>query len=308
VVRDERRLSVAAVWAVFHGQVIDKAVMLDLLAVVDRVVVVDNRSRARTPLEGHDVLSALGRPGAVQMIGNHNAGGLAGAYNRAVAWLRGAHPELDCVVFLDEDSDVSALQPFLVDREVKELLTSPSTAAVAPVPKDLATGLRSKRMQFVSRWRLRYLPRDCTGLLPVAFVINSMSVWRMQALNRLGPHDEGLAVDHVDTDYCLRARRAGLHVYCHGDYSFGHRIGQRQRFSVLGLQMQAGGHGAKRRYMIGRNTTWLARRSLLREPGFSLLCGLRLVYEALGILAAEERRGAKLWALAKGAVAGLWAR
>jgi rhamnosyltransferase len=303
-----RGVSVAAVWAVFHGQSVEASVISALLATVDQVVVVDNRVNASIPLQGMNELHGLSRYGNVKLLFNHNAGGLAGAYNRAVEWLGVAHPELDCVVFLDEDSEVAALQPFLQDDAVRELLAATSTAAVAPVPKDLATGLRSKRMQFVNPWRLRYLPRHCTRLQPVAFVINSMSVWRMQALRQLGPHDEGLAIDHVDTDYCLRARRAGLQVYCHGKYSFGHRIGQRQRFSFMGVQMQAGGHAPNRRHMIGRNTMWLARRSLLHEPGFTVLCILRLAYEAVGILAAEDRRGGKLWALLRGAVSGLWAR
>jgi rhamnosyltransferase len=308
VVDGLHKLNIAAVWAIYHGQAVDRTVMETLLSAVNRVVVVDNRAAVTSPLEGYDELSDLSERGDLHLIRNRNAGGLAGAYNRAVEWLQKAHPEIDCLVFLDEDSDVSALQPFLADHEVSALLAATTTAAVAPVPRDLATGLRSKRMQFVSAWRLRYLPRDCKGLLPVAFVINSMSVWRMQAMRRLGPHDEGLGVDHVDTDYCIRARRAGLQVYCHGDYSFGHRIGQRQRFSVLGVQMQAGGHGPKRRYMIGRNTMWLARRSLLHEPGFTLLCGLRLAYEAVGILVAEEQRSAKIGALLRGALSGLWAR
>jgi rhamnosyltransferase len=205
-----RGVNLAAVWAVFHGQSVEASVISALLATVDQVVVVDNRVNASIPLQGMNELHGLSRYGNVKLLVNHNAGGLAGAYNRAVEWLGVAHPELDCVVFLDEDSDVAALQPFLQDDAVRELLAATSTAAVAPVPKDLATGLRSKRMQFVNPWRLRYLPRHCTRLQPVAFVINSMSVWRMQALRQLGPHDEGLAIDHVDTDYCLRARRAGL--------------------------------------------------------------------------------------------------
>lgn len=282
--------------------------MLELLEAVDRVVVVDNRENATAPLLGLDELLLTSRSNNVHLIVNHNTGGLAGAYNRAIEWLQAAYPGLDCVVFLDEDSDVGALGPFLKDPEVKQLLASSSTAVVAPVPRDLATGLRSKRMQFVNPWFLRYLPRDCMKLEEVAFVINSMSVWRMQALRRLGTHDEGLAIDHVDTDYCLRARRAGLRVYCHGKYSFGHRIGQRQRFSLMGVQMQAGGHNPGRRHMIGRNTIWLARRSFLHEPGFTALCVLRLVYEAVGIVMAEDRRGAKLLALVTGAVSGLWAR
>jgi GT2 family glycosyltransferase len=40
----------------------------------------------------------------------------------------------------------------------------------------------------------------------VAFVINSMAIWRFEALAQIGRFNELLAIDHIDTDYCLRAR------------------------------------------------------------------------------------------------------
>ena len=58
--------------------------------------------------------------------------------------------------------------------------------------------------------------------------------------------------------------------------------------------------------MIGRNTTWLARRHLWREPAFAFLCMSRLAYEAVGILMAEDHRLAKLTALAAGIARGLF--
>ena len=98
--------------------------------------------------------------------------------------------------------------------------------------------------------RIFDLPRQFDGPKRVAFVINSMSVWRVEALRRIGPFNEGLAIDHVDTEYCLRARELTLAVYVHGGHEFAHSIGQRRRFRFLGRDMQAGGHSAARRYLI----------------------------------------------------------
>jgi len=44
----------------------------------------------------------------------------------------------------------------------------------------------------------------------------------------------------------------------------------------------------------------------LVEPAFAALCLLRLGYEATGIALAEDRRLAKLFQLARGAVAGIF--
>lgn len=272
-----------------------------LAASVGRALVVDNSER------GHPTLAAMARRYGAELIRNGNTGALAGAYNRALAGLGTATSGVRQVVFVDEDSDAAVLASFLADASVDALLQRPDTAAVAPAYRDRATGLRGRHIE-LGRWRLRYLPREFDDVRAVAFVINSMSVWRLDALQRIGRFDEWLAIDHVDTEYCLRARAAGLRLYVHGAHEFAHAIGERRPFRFLGREMQAGGHGPARRRLIARNTAWLARTWLAREPAFAFLCATRLAYEAVGIVAAEDDKAAKLWALATGAAGGLVAR
>jgi rhamnosyltransferase len=159
----------------------------------------------------------------------------------------------------------------------------------------------------LQRWRLSYLPRQFEHVEAVAFVINSMSVWRCDALRRLGRFDEQLAIDHVDTDYCLRARHAGLRLYVNGRFEFAHSIGERRRFRLFGRELQAGGHSADRRRLIARNTVRLARAECLRLPAFGFLCLTRLAYELAGILMAEPQKWTKAMALLRGAASGMWA-
>jgi rhamnosyltransferase len=293
--------STAAVLVVFHPGSDPLPLIERLSASVGHVLLVDNS------LHGHPALVVLPvRPG-LHFIRNANQGGLAGAYNRAREALAALAPELRQLVFVDEDSDASVLDRFLSDAEVQARLADADTAAVAPAYCDRATGLRGKHM-LLSRWRWHGLPRQFEGMRQVSFLINSMSVWRCAALDRLGPFDEGLRVDHVDTDYCLRARRAGLSLWLHGSHEFRHAIGERRRFRLFGVEMQAGGHPPARRYLIGRNTAWLARRNLWRVPSFTALCIARLAYEAVGIVVAEPERGPKLRALLRGACTGLLSR
>lgn len=273
-------------------------VLSALSSVVAVTIVVDNAE------DGHADLPALTALHGATLLKGGNRGGLAGAYNQALAHIRQAHRlTVDLVVFVDDDSDPGALGPLLTDPEIKDRLGRLDTAAVAPAYRDRATGLRGKYI-VLSRFGLTYLSRDFQDLRAVAFVINSMSVWRMAALQRIGDFNEALAIDHVDTEYCLRARARGLLVYVHGGHEFAHSIGQRRRFRFLGRDMQAGGHSPARRYLIGRNTTWLARRWLWREPAFAFLCLSRLAYEVVGILVAEDQAMAKVWALLRGATVG----
>ena len=275
-------------------------VLAQLSSAVERVIVVDNAEVA------HPELPEQARLHGATLLLAGNRGGLAGAYNVALAHLQQANgAPLDQVVFLDDDSDPTVLSTFLADPEVLRRLNDPGTAAVAPAYRDRATGLRGKYIQ-LGRFQLTYLSRQFTDMQPVAFVINSMSVWRMEALSRIGRFNEGLAIDHVDTEYCLRARQSGLLIHVHGGHEFAHAIGQRRRFRFLGRELQAGGHSPARRYLIGRNTVWLARSWLRREPAFAFLCATRLAYEVVGIVIAETDTAAKLWALLRGAGAGLF--
>lgn len=272
-------------------------VLSALRGMVGQVMLIDNSEQPPPHLT-----EQVARAGATLLL-NGNRGGLAGAYNLALQQLRQL-PDLHHVVFLDQDSDPSSLSLLLNDPDNQRLLLDDKTAALSAAYRDRATGLRGKYMR-LRRLGLSYLPREFAGPQPVAFVINSMSVWRRAALDRLGPFHEGLRIDHVDTEYCLRARRAGLQVWVNGSHEFAHAIGERRRFRFLGREMQAGGHGPRRRYLIGRNTAWLARTQLLREPAFAALCLMRLAYEVVGIVKAEPQAGPKLRALLHGALTGL---
>lgn len=293
--------STAAVVVVYHPQSDPATLVAQLSAVVALTIIADNS------VLGHPALADIAARADLIVLHTRNEGGVAGAYNRALQRIAQTHPHIAQVVFLDEDSDAAVLGALLADPEVDALLRRDDTAAVAPAYVERATGLRGRHIE-LQRWQLHYLPRIFAGLRRVSFVINSMSVWRVDALRRLGPFNEGLAIDHVDTEYCLRAHQAGLGVFVHGSHEFAHSIGERQRFRLLGREMQAGGHAASRRFLIGRNTAWLGRHYALREPAFAFLCLTRLAYEAVGIAMAETMRTAKLSALLRGTLLGLFSR
>lgn len=293
----------AAVLVVYH--LADAELLRQRLALITRalptVVVVDNHER------GHPVLEPLVHGTGARLLAGRNRGGLAGAYNLALQVLAQQPAPPGQVLFLDEDSDPAALHALLTHPATLRALAMPDTAALSPAYRDRATGLRGRYLA-LSRFALRFNPREFDDLRPVAFVINSMSLWRFSTLQRLGPYHEGLAVDHVDTEYCLRARRAGLKLYVNGALEFAHAIGERRKYRLFGVELQAGGHSAARRYMIGRNTSWLACRWAWEQPAFAALCLARLAYEAVGIAMAEDDRRPKLRALALGTWHGLLGR
>lgn len=285
---------VAAVLVLFEPQADPARTLRAVLGVVGQVILVDNAP------DGHPMAAAWREEARVCVVANANRGGLAGAYNAARRWLEQHSPSTSHVTFIDDDSDATVLGAFLADPGVAEALARADTAAVAPAHRDRATGLRARHL-LLSRFGWRQLPREVAGLQRVSFVINSMSVWRIAALQRIGAHNEWLAVDHVDTEYCIRAQRLGFKVYLHGDYQFAQSIGYRRAYRLLGHELQSGGHSAQRRHSIGRTTTWLAFTYLPTYPAFTALCTTRLIYESVGILMVEDEKLTKLSALAAGA-------
>lgn len=292
---------VAAVLVLFAPHADPSSALRTALRVVGQVVLVDNAPG------GHPLAAAWRDEPAVSIVVNGNRGGLAGAYNAARVWLDRHSPGATHIVFIDEDSDAAVLSAFLADAGVADALTCKDTAAAAPAHRDRATGMRAKHL-LLSRFGWRELPRETLGLQQVTFVINSMSVWRTDALRTIGTHNEWLGIDHVDTEYCLRARRHGLAVYLHGEFEFAHSIGERQPYRWLGRTLQSGGHSSARRYLIARSLCRLFRDWLTREPAFAMLCVARLSYEFLGIVVAEHDRSRKIGALGRGALAGLFSR
>lgn len=266
---------------------------------LDRVLIVDN-SPADHPVLKEMTLAPSDR---LRVLENRNKGGLAGAYNRALQWIGSNEPDATHVLFLDEDTDTGTIGQFLPSAEVSGRLSDPSIAAIAPLYIDVSTRLPGAHIQ-LDRWRFRILPRKPSEALEVTFLINSMSLWKIEALRQIGGHDERLGVDHVDTDYCLRAKALGYKLVLDPGVTFLHTIGSRHRYSFLGISLQAGGHSPERREQIGRNTVILAIRYGVRWPAFALLCLLRLGYEFLGVVLVEENKPRKLCALLAGIAQG----
>lgn len=265
-----------------------------LQGVVDQVIVVDNAPVGTARLTGYP-----------NIIDNANAGGLAGAYNRAIRRIQEQSPDTTHVLFLDDDTDTSSLQAFLADQVTRQTALDARFAAVAPAYVDARTGLRGMHAQ-LDRFRLRMVDRMVEDPTPVTFIINSMSLWRIETFAKIGWYSEALAVDHIDTEYCLRVKEAGLLILLNPRVEYRHTIGERRAYRFLGRQMQAGGHSPSRRRMIGRNTIALGRRFAFRYPAFAVLSLSRVVYEAVGILAVEPDKRRKLLGLARGGFEGIW--
>jgi rhamnosyltransferase len=98
-----------------------------------------------------------------------------------------------------------------------------------------------------------------------------------ETIEAIGPLDEGLVIDGVDSEYTARARAAGLDVLVGAGCDILHQLGRRDpaRFfgrplRVLGHEISYNYHSPQRVYYIARNGTTLTRRYLLKDPSWVL--------------------------------------
>lgn len=202
------------------------------------------------------------------------------------------------VLLLDHDSIPDpglVLNLLRVEEELGTLRGD--VAAVGPMHIDLRNNSRSKFIEAKSGLRN---VGALASAREVDFLISSGTLIRSAALVSIGLMNEEFFIDHVDTDWCLRARSKGYRIFgvpsaslqhCLGDYVVRFWFGRWRNVSV---------HSPFRNYYMSRNTffmlksvrisgRWrvrLAIRLLLHMLFFSLLISPRserIFYMLLGI-------------------------
>jgi len=263
----------------------------------DRLLVVDN-----SPQPDSRAALVLGEAG-IELLHHGNRHGIAGAFNCGLRVLfeRGA----DAVALFDQDSEApSGYFDVMRDR----CASVNGTAFMAGprifdendqrfLPELSTSGLGVERLSL----------RMDAGLQRCAFLISSGCVISREAFARLGRFDESLFIDHVDTEYCLRALLCNVPVYIVPSLVLLHRIGTRHRHQLGPFEVTTMNHPAFRRYYSARNAMQLALQYGLRLP-VAVVPNLLTLWQIVQIVLLEKHKLDKLNAIALGLIDGLFAR
>ena len=275
-----------------------------LLSQVDRLVIVDNGTDAA----GISWIDAYSERPRVTTIRNDDNLGIAAALNQGMNVL--ADGAYDWVFTSDQDSTVT-------DGCVAALLAAVSgdphpdnIALVGSNRQDTGANISahrwlrpSRRYPFFERVTCDQIERD-----GVTLVITSGTLTSMTAYRQLGSFREDFFIDLVDTEYCLRARKAGYRILVSCDAMIFHRIGSKRQRRLLGLTISPMHHGPLRKYYIFRNAVDVIRRYGRAFPHWLIYQVLGLAEVAAGILIFENQKSAKLRACMIGAWDGLLGR
>ncbi|WP_439890365.1 glycosyltransferase family 2 protein [Ralstonia sp. 25C] len=223
-----------------------------LVGQVHRIVVVDNASRCAPDFSRH---SASAR---IEVIGAEANVGIAAAHNIGLRRLG----ELGCSYGLLMDHDSLPL-PHMVGRLLATDLALRArgelVAAVGPVTIDRRTGVRSKFVKMRNGVVSRVECAPGHGFVEADFLISSGTLLRLDILSAIGGMNESYFIDHVDTEWCLRAKNAGYRIFGVCDALLDHSLGDRVVRIWFGRMREVPVHSPFRNYYMFRNTVLMLR-------------------------------------------------
>jgi len=256
-----------------------------LVPQVEAVAIVDN-----TPDSSVDSVfeKALEYP-TVSVRRNGKNVGLASALNQGIEVVMAHRPRW--VLTLDQDTKPGA---HMVDALLVPFRHGGTTVGI--VGTNIASeGRRSSPLCRAEGYS--WAPRTS--------VITSGSLISSDALTSLGPLCSFYFIDHIDTEYCLRAKRNGFQVLAIQEPVVKHAIGAPTRHSICGRATATSNHSALRRYYISRNLMITIRRHSSVDPWWACRSILAWLKGQVLVLCFESDKRAKLLASARGSWHGL---
>jgi rhamnosyltransferase len=265
---------VIAVVVSYNPQIEDFTELLEaLLPQVAWVIIVDNASSA-------DITLPLRRwycqnIELLRMAGNM---GIAAAQNVGIE--RALQLGADFVLLSDQDSVPSPGMAAELVAVITAARCDPlalSVAAVGPATVDSRTHQKSffvtQRKGVPSRW---WPPSQSDGLPPfieVEFLIASGTLIPIEVFSRIGGMRSNYFIDHVDTEWCFRAKAAGYRLLGAPNSTLEHSLGD----SVISVWFfgfrQVMYHSPLRDYYMFRNTILM-----LRDVPLSLIWRLHFLW------------------------------
>jgi rhamnosyltransferase len=253
------------------------------LTQVERLYAVDNTEGAADTPNGA-AREIAGLAGVVSLPAGGNLG-TAGAMNLAAR--RAMADGYGLLLTLDQDSRVN---PGMVAR----LLAVRGELAGSGLPRVGIVSARQVTRDDPSPVVKRPWQEEET-------IMTSGNLLELAAWEEAGPFDEGLFIDCVDHEFCLRLRMKGWAVVRVNDAFLTHELGNITAHRVFGKVKYTSNHSALRRYYIVRNRLWIMRKYAREFPDYCRSSRKEIFKEARNVLLLEADKGAKLGMMVRGA-------
>lgn len=261
-----------------------------------RLLIVDNGSNAETCVW----LAAI--PGVELLALGMNLG-VAAALNRGAVWAR--ENGFTWMVTFDQDSRP---EPGFAAELWASHLRHPQAAIMgACIVEGGASASQYRWVRQHPQWPRLFQRVKCDGsdLPAVTMLITSGSMIDLSVWAELGGFAEGLFIDYVDIDFCLKVVRSGRTIAVAAAGRLEHKLGARQVGRLLGKDLRPTHHAAFRHYYMARNRVRMWRRHALAVPHWALFDLAFAIYNAFRVVAFETEKLTKFKAMALGTWDGL---
>ncbi len=187
--------------------------------------------------------------------------GLGHAHNLGIQACREAG--LKMVLLLDQDSMPAMNMIDVLLGGYNHLVRTKGT--IAAVGARYIGNYTNHSSFFVKFRRFRFMKCFCDQQLSDQYIqadmlISSGSLMSIEAINAIGDMDEDLFIDHIDTDWFLRALALGWKSYGICDALMEHSLGENTRRIWVGRWRHIPVHKPFRYYYIYRNSLLLYKR------------------------------------------------
>jgi rhamnosyltransferase len=217
---------------------------------VAAIVIVDNGSAAA----GQNLLGALKDRARVELLGRNL--GIGAAHNLGIRRARALGATH--VMLLDQDSVPSSDMVVAMLKAENDLVARGcKVGALGPIYTDPQVR-KSWPFYRISRFGVRALACDGHSYVRCDFLISSGTLIRTSVIDVVGAMNERYFLEHVDTEWSLRARFAGYQLFGVCGARMQHRLGESAvDVPIIGRRVQV--YRPYRHYYLFRNSILLWR-------------------------------------------------
>lgn len=245
---------VAIIVTYFPNQDNLERLIRSIIIQVDKVILIDNGSDKATLLW----LEQLIKNYQIEFILKTKNDGLSVAQNLGIKKAKQHNPNF--VILFDHDSEPeSNMVATLISAFYKKQNEGIAIGAMAPLYKDKESNKKTAFLR-IKGGKFKKVYGEAGQILEVDLVIASGMLIPMTTINHVGDMDKGLFIDLVDTEWCIRAKSMGFHIFGVVDASMTHQLGNQKIRIWLGKWMSVTCHAPFRYYFMVRNSILLVKR------------------------------------------------
>jgi rhamnosyltransferase len=182
-----------------------------------KVVVFDNSDKKNVQDENYQRINNEFN-GEVEYITNNKNIGLSAAFNRVAEHIINKDGA-EAIILFDQDSTVTSEIFTKLINKYREV------SSIYKVGVFSAYATRTNGGEpYGYKTTGECLP-EFPGVIPVEFSPSSFSLIPLSTIISIGKFQEDYFIDHIDVEFCTRARNANLNVFIDTNLKFPHRIG-----------------------------------------------------------------------------------